>query len=67
MKPSKYPESMGNRSRVGFSGNDLRQPCKFYWLLQRGKPRLRSEAEENGEGARIPLCKGLIKRRARAC
>jgi len=45
-------------------GNDLRQPRKFSWPLQHGKPRLRSAAEENGEG---PMLQRLQKTRARAC
>jgi len=31
-------------------GDDLRQPRKFSWSLQHGKPRLLSAAKENGEG-----------------
>ncbi|RLB76462.1 MAG: hypothetical protein DRH15_12590 [Deltaproteobacteria bacterium] len=44
-------------------GDDLRQPRKFSWPLQHGKPRLLSEAKENGEGARLPHVKSLKKTR----
>jgi len=46
-------------------GNDLRQPRKFSRPLQHWKPRLLSEAKENGEGPM--LTKALRKQGARAC
>ena len=43
-------------------GDDLHQPRKFSWLLLWGKPRLLSEAKENGEGPM--LTKALRKQGA---